>query len=69
MTHYAGHVRIVRGRTVTTINHPARGGTPVCGNTSPNASWVVSRKSAMNPITCKRCLRLLAEHDRAAGEP
>lgn len=32
MVHYAGHVRIVRGRTVTTINHPTRGGTPAGGS-------------------------------------
>lgn len=60
--HYAGHINILHKGVRTLINHPTRGGTPVCGNTSPRASYVLSREE----VTCKRCLALIAKHDAAA---
>jgi hypothetical protein len=66
--HFAGHVRIVTRNHSITINHPTRCGFPVCGTTSPNMSWVVRRDDAEHPITCKRCLHLISEHDRTARD-
>lgn len=63
--HYAGHINILSKGVRTLINHPTRGGTPVCGTTSPLASFVLSREE----VTCKRCLHLIAEHDRTAAPP
>jgi hypothetical protein len=61
--HYAGHINILHKGTRTLINHPTRGGTPVCGTTSPRASYVLERKE----VTCKRCLSLIAKHDQTAA--
>lgn len=58
--HYAGHINILDKGVRTLINHPTRGGTPVCGTPSPRASYVLSRED----VTCKRCLRLIAMHDQ-----
>lgn len=61
--HYAGHINILHKGVRTLINHPTRGGTPVCSTTSPNASWVMDRTE----VTCKRCQVLLALHDQTAA--
>ena len=57
--HFAGRIEIVE-KGVRTIIDP---GLPVCGARSANASWVLSRDG----VDCKRCLALLAKHDRTAA--
>jgi hypothetical protein len=62
--HFAGHIKIRKGNTLTLINE-TRGGLPVCTmSPSTQASWTFERPS----VTCKRCLRMLQEHDRTAEE-
>lgn len=62
--HFAGHISILKNGWRTLINSPTRGGTPVCSTRSVNALWTFDCRDT----TCKRCLHLLAEHDRTAAE-
>ncbi len=55
--HYSGRLRIVRNGTTTMIS----AGLPVCMH-RPSGNWTVERAE----VTCKRCLRLIAQHDETA---
>ena len=63
VVHYAGGLKIRKGKRLTLINS-VLGGWPACASngTTLNLSW------ERQDITCKRCLSLIAQHDRTAAE-